>query len=622
VPERRLVSGLINSQNHHVPTWPKSFHQIVATAREFFQRHWRDLLRIREKLRLSEETVHLLLAVGVGIIGGLVNLIFYLCSDTLKAIALRHQGDLVEIAEALNWWQLLLAPTAGGLAAGLVLYLGLPWAGTRTSSNLLEVVATGDGRLPFRHALVKAISSLLSISTGGSIGREGLITHLTATAASKCGQLAGWQPYRLRLLVACGAAAGIAAAYNAPVAGAVFAAQIVLGNFSMNLFAPLVLASVVATMVSRSFFGIEPQYQVPSYVEFTHVTQLPWFLLLGLFAGMLGAAFLKLLRHGELLFSRFQQPLYVRMALGGLVVGAIATGFPQVWGNGYGATNQILHGHYALGFLFGLFTAKLLATLMTVGSGAVGGVFTPTLFLGAGLGGMFGMLLHAAHLAVELPTAAFALAGMGSVLAATTHSLLLAMIMVFEISLNYTLMPPLMVACAVSTLVARRLHPDTIYTEPLRQKGLAADRESAQIGAATQQTVGDLMRDPVPPLNQTATFREIADRFLTNPNNFLPVVDEKGRLVGIVALQDLKEYLSAGQELASVIAYDVMRPPPVCLTPNQSLLDALPVLLSSEQRNVPVINTQQERRLVGAVARGEALGILSEAISPRSAPNG
>src|SRR2546427_513019 len=466
MPERRLVNRWKNSQNHRVPTWPKSWHQIVATARDFFQRHWRELLRIREKLRLSEETLHLLLAGGVGIIGGLVNLIFFRCPDTLKEIALRHQGDLVEIAEALNWWQLLLAPTAGGLAAGLVLYWGLPWAGKRDSSNLLEVVAAGDGRLPFRHALVKAISSLLSISTGGSIGREGLITHLTATAASKCGQLAGWQPYRLRLLVACGAAAGIAAAYNAPV------------------------------------------------------------------------------------------------------VGAISTGFPQVWGNGYGATNQILHGHYALGFLLGLFVAKLLATLMTVGSGAVGGVFTPTLFLGAGLGGVFGMLLHAAHLAETLPTAAFALVGMGSVLAATTHSPLLAMIMVFEISRDYTLMPPLMVACAVSTLVARRLDPETIYTEPLRQKGLETERESAKPGVATQQTVGDLMRDPVPPLKQTATFHEIADRFLPSPNNFLPVVDDRGSLVGLVALQDLKEYLNAGQELSGVIAYDVMRAPPDCLTPN------------------------------------------------------
>jgi chloride channel protein, CIC family len=622
MPERRLVRRWKNSQNHPVRTWAKSFQQIVAKARIFFRRHAQELLRVREKLRLSEETVHLLLAGGVGVIGGLVNLIFHLCIDTLNEVALRHRGDLVEIAEALTGWQRLLAPTVGGLAAGATLYWGLPWAGKRASGNLLEVVAAGDGRLPFRHALIKALSSLLTISTGGSIGREGVITHLTATAASKCGQLAHWQPYRLRLLVACGASAGIAAAYNAPVAGAVFAAQIVLGNFSMNLFAPLVFASVVATMVSRSFFGIEPQYQVPSYVEFTHITQLPWFLLLGLFAGVLGAAFLKLLRHTELLFSRLPQPAYARMALGGLVVGAIATGFPQVWGNGYGATNQILHGQYALGFLAGLFVAKLLATLMTVGSGAVGGVFTPTLFLGAGLGGVFGMVLHAAHVAATLPAAAFALVGMGSVLASTTHSPLLAMIMVFEISLNYTLMPPLMVACAVSTLVARRLDPETIYTEPLRQKGLETERESSQPGASTQQTVGDLMRDPVPPLKQTATFPEIADRFLTSPNNFLPVVDDRNAMVGLVALQDLKEYLNAGQELSGVIAYDVMRPPPPCLTPNQKLLDALPVLLGSEQRNVPVINSHKERKLVGTVVRAEALGLLSEAIAPRSMPSG
>jgi CIC family chloride channel protein len=196
------------------------------------------------------------------------------------------------------------------------------------------------------------------------------------------------------------------------------------------------------------------------------------------------------------------------------------------------------------------------------------------------------------------------------------------MIMVFEISLNYTLMPPLMVACAVATLVARRLDAETIYTEPLRQKGLETERESAQPGAATQQTVGDLMRDPVPPLKQTATFHEIADRFLTSPNNFLPVVDDRRSLVGLVALQDLKEYLNAGQELNGVIAFDVMRPPPPCLTPNQKLLDALPILFASEQRNVPVVNTPKERKLVGAVVRAEALGLLSEAIAPQSARRG
>jgi CIC family chloride channel protein len=258
------------------------------------------------------------------------------------------------------------------------------------------------------------------------------------------------------------------------------------------------------------------------------------------------------------------------------------------------------------------------ATVAVVGSGAVGGVFTPTLFLGAGLGCIFGTALHEVHQGIELPTGAFALVGMGSMLAATTRSPLLAMIMVFEISLNYSLMPPLMLACVVSTLVSRRLHPESIYTQPLRNKGLLIDRESLRPGSATEQTVGDLMRAPVPPMRETATLQEIADRFLTSSNNFLPIVDSKYQLIGMVALQDLKEYLNAGAEMGVVIAYDVMRPAPACVTPNQLLLDTLPIMLASEQRNVPVVNSLSENRLVGAVVRAEVLGLLSEAIAARS----
>src|SRR6185436_6465351 len=182
-------------------------------------------------------------------------------------------------------------------------------------------------------------------SSGGSIGREGGITQFTATVASKSGQLLNWQPYRLRLLVGCGAASGIAAAYNAPISGAVFAALIVLGNFSMNLFAPLVFASVIAAMVSRTFFGIKPWYTVTPF-DFTSVTQLPWFLCLGLVTGAMGALFLKLLNAMEEAFKKLRAPIYVRLALGGLIVGSIALVFPQVWGNGYVATNRILHGEY------------------------------------------------------------------------------------------------------------------------------------------------------------------------------------------------------------------------------------------------------------------------------------
>ena len=602
--------------------WLETAQRAIALGRTYLRRHWQSLLRLRERLRFSEETFHLLLAGVVGVIGGFTNVLFHVATGWAQLLTLRHTGDLVGVAYSLGNWERLLIPLLGGLVAGLILHWGLRLVGPQGSSNLLEVVVAGDGKLPMRTALVKASSSLASIATGASIGREGSITQLAATLASKGGQLARWHPYRMRLLVACGAASGMAAAYNAPVAGAIFAAQIVLGNFSMSLFAPLVFASVVATMVSRSFFGIEPWYRVPAF-EIASLAQLPWFIFLGALSGGLGAAFLRMLRYSEDFFGRLRWPVYGRLALGGLAAGALAVFVPEVWGNGYSVTNRILHDDFMtrpfpILCLLGIFLAKLLATVATVGSGTVGGVFTPTLYLGAGLGSLFGLVVHGLGWASDVQVGAFALVGMGSVLAATIHSPLLAVIMIFEISLNYSLMPPLMLACVVSTLVAHRCHPGSIYTEPLRRKGLELERESRHIGAATMQTVGDLMREPVRPLRDTASFREMADRFLTCPNNFLPVVDGEQRLLGVVALQDLKEYLNAGQELNSVIAFDIMRPPPRCLTPIQELLEVFPVLLGSELRNIPVVNNQTEFKLVGNLVRAEALALLSEAIAKRS----
>ncbi len=583
------------------------------------QRHWRRALRWREKLVLREEAFHLVLAGFVGVIGGLVNLLFF------YAVHLIQPGDPVEVAGRFSDWERILVPTLGGLAAGLVLFLGFRIVGPQGSTNLLEVVVAGDGRLPFRTELVKTISAIISIATGASIGREGGITQLAATVSSKIGQIARWPPYRLRLLVGCGAASGIAAAYNAPIAGAVFSALIVLGNFSMNLFAPLVFSSVIAAMVSHSFFGIEPWYKIPPFPSAT-LPQLPWFVLLGLLCGVVGALFLKSLRLGETQFRKLNWPVYLRLPLAGLMVGIIAIWFPGVCGNGYSVTNSLLHEEFLanaqpLLWLTGLFVAKLVATAVTVGAGTVGGVFTPTMFVGASTGALFGVALHQlGGSAGGVPTGAFVLVGMGAVLAATTQSPLLAMILIFELSLDYSLVPPLMLACVVSILVARPLHKESVYTEHLRVKGLALGQETSRTGAVMEQTVGDFMHAPVPPVRENTPLRDIASRFLTNANNFLPVVDAQQRLLGVVALQDLKEFLNAHQDLGAVIAYDVMRPPPQCLTPGQRLLDALPAVLASELRNVPVVNNPGENKLVGAVVRAEMLAIFSEAIAAKSDP--
>ncbi len=595
----------------------RALDDFLSVIFPFVRRHLKRAIDIRERIRINEETLHLLLAGVVGVIGGLTNLIFYGCIEAVMWLALGGSGEVVEIAEVMNWWQRLAIPAVGGLTAGLILYWGLRLVGNQGASNILEVVVSGNGRLPMRTALVKAISSLVSIGTGASIGREGSITQVAATLASKFGQLFKWPPYRLRLMIACGAASGMAAAYNAPVAGSIFAAHIVLGNFSMNLFAPVIFAAVVATMTSRYFFGIKPFYEIPAY-DFTYFSQLPWFLVLGITSGVLSAGFLKAIRLSEEWFAKINSPIYVRTTLGGLIVGVLAIWFPAAWGNGYGAITGILHDPVTHWSVLLLLCAKFVAILACVGSGMVGGVFTPTLFLGAALGSLFGLVLNALEWSA-LPTGAFAMVGMGSVLAGAIHAPLLAMIMIFEISLNYSIMPPLMLACAVSTLVARGLYSESIYTEPLRVKGITAHPEEERFGEATQTFVGEIMREPVPPVRENVGFQKLAERFLTSTNNFIPVVDETQRLIGVVALHDMKEYLHKGHEMNGVIAYDIMREAPPVLTPNQKLVDVFPILLQSEFRNVPVVNNRLENRLVGSILRAEALQVISEALAAKRA---
>jgi len=554
----------------------------------------------------------LALAGCVGLIGGGINLIFTFLADEFGTWAWSFPDTSESIPSSVS---IVLLTVFGGLLAGLVLHFGLHYIGRQGSTNFLEAVLVGDGRLPFRTAVVKGVSSLISIVSGASIGREGSITQLTATMASKWGQLLKWPPYRLRLMVACGAASGMAAAYNAPIAGAVFAAQVVLGNFAMNLFAPLVFASVIATMMSRSFLGQAPLYDVPS-IEFTN-DQLVWFLLLGVLCGLMTALFQKALRSSERWLGNIPMPIYLRLALGGLIVGLLAVSFPGVIGNGYQEASDVLHGDVGVGQLFGLTFARFFATVIVVGVGTLGGIFTPTLFLGAGLGGLYYYGLEWCFDSPLLPIGAYALVGMGGMLAGTTHAPLLAMIMIFELTLNYSLMPPLMLTCVVATLIARSLHRANVYSEGLDLKGLATSWETERIGAATRRRIGDLMMAPTPPLRDVDSFETMTERFIKSTYYYLPVVDGEERLKGIVALQDLKEYLTMGDHLTSVIAMDVMRPPPQVLTPNQRLDEAMSILLSSDMRNVPVVNRLSEMKFIGVVVRSEALGLLSEAIASK-----
>ena len=597
-------------------------------------------MKLINRMMANEEVFHLVLAAIIGVIGGFVNRAFLELVALIQWIVFQKSGDSAVLAQDLGAFFRILVPTLGGILAGMVLLLRSHLSGIQKPTNVLEVIAVGDGRIGMRSTLVNAWSSLLSIGTGASIGREGAITQLTATFASKWGQFHQWQPYRLRLMVACGAAAGLAAAYNAPIAGALFAALVLVGNFSMNLFAPLVMASVVATMVSRFWFGIEPWYELPESIDYgqaARLSQMGWFLVLGIISGAGGAFFLKSIQNAQSATGKYAWPSWAKLGLAGLAVGLMALVFPGVWGNGYEITNQILHGESSeTGFteliqgsvlsdlqawqiplvvLAGLLVAKFVATVCTVGAGTVGGVFTPTLFLGAGLGAAFGQALDLFDFADKTPTVAFALVGMGSVLAATTRSPLLAMILIFEISLKYELMPPLMIGCVVATLVSQKLHKASVYSAPLHRRGLVVDQESRRMGSATDRCIGDVMVGPTSPIKETAAMPEISEIFLRSPRNYLPVLSVDKRLVGVISLQDLKAHLNAGDELRAVIALDLMRPPETFLTPNRRLMEALPEIMGSEMEMIPVVNSNREMRLVGSVSRSETLGLMSEVIA-------
>ncbi len=603
-------------------------------------------MKLINRIMANEEAFHLVLAAFIGVIGGLVNLVFFFLVNSIQWIVFRQSDSPAVLAQGLSPFERIIIPTLGGLLAGLVLLLRTHLSGSKKVTNVLEAVAVGDGRLGMRATLIHAWSSLLSIGTGASIGREGAITQLTATFASKWGQFHRWQPYRLRLMVACGAAAGLAAAYNAPIAGALFAALVLVGNFSMNLFAPLVMASVVATMVSRFWFGIEPWYVLPESIDFgqaARFSQMGWFLILGTLSGVGGAFFLKSIQKVESATEKSAWPSWGKLGLAGLAVGLIALVFPGVWGNGYEITNQILKAESPeTGFLVlvqgsvlesldawkiplvvlaGLLVAKFVATVVTVGAGTVGGVFTPTLFLGAGLGAAFSQALGLLGFAEETPMVAFALVGMGSVLAATTRSPLLAMILIFEISLKYELMPPLMIGCVVATLVSQKFFKASVYSAPLHRRGLMVDQENRRMGSATDRCIGDVMVGPTSPIKETASLPEISEIFLSSPRNYLPVLSADNRLVGVISLQDVKAHLNAGDEMRAVIALDLMRPVDTVLTPNRQLMDALPEIMGSEMEMIPVVNSNREMRLVGSVSRSKTLGLMSEAIAKSGVEN-
>jgi CIC family chloride channel protein len=553
----------------------------------------------QEWIRPSELQAMLIWAGIIGFCGALCSIGYRVGTSFVhKILTGSNEPGLVESFTELPMWARLVVPAIGGLIAGAIIQFGSRFHGQITTTDYMEAVVLGDGRISARQSLVKSLSALFTNASGGSIGREGPLVQLSAMVASLAGRFQHWTTPRLRLLVACGAAAGIASAYNAPISGSVFVAEIVLGSMAMETFGPLVFASVIATLTVRGFLGPGPLYQIPLF-RLNRAWEIGPYLLLGLVSGLVAPWFIRLLRTSEKFAERFSAPVYVKMCAGGLIVGALAVFYPQVCGNGYSVVSGILGSHWVWQTVALILIFKVLATAATFGSGAVGGVFTPTLFVGASLGFLFGTVTQDVTGSAAVNPSAFAIVGMGAFLAAATHAPIMAIVMIFELTLDHQIILPLMLACVVGYYTSVKIEKRSIYAEALKRKG--AGDYAKQLA---ELHVRDLMKPNPLTISPTTGFSEIAEKFVATHFNYLYVTDH-GRFIGAVSLHDIKSYLNTPELAKVVIAGDLLRDSFPLVRASASLIEALERFSRHDGERLPVVS--HDRELVGSIAKTDVI---------------
>ncbi len=558
-------------------------------------------LRVLNACRVSETHSMLLWGALAGFVGALATIAFRECIALLQIWLTGHDGSFVDIAKGLPWHVRVLLPTCGGVLAGLFLV----WAKKTPAGNggdYMEAVAIGDGAIPVRNTLLRSISSLASIASGGSIGREGPMVQLSALCASLVGKFSHFPSSRLRLLVACGAAAGITSAYNAPIAGAFFITEIVLGSLVMESFGPVMVASVVANITMRELPGYRATYEMPYFPEIGGWEVL-LFLVLGVLAGILAPQFLRVLELGKHGFAKLKLPLPVRLGVGGLLVGLISIQVPEVWGNGYSLVNSLLHTTWLWQMVLMVLVIKVLATAITVGSGAVGGIFTPTLFVGAAVGYLFGDTAQALLPMHTSQPFAYAMVGMGAFLAAASYAPLMAILMIFEMTLSYQVVLPLMLSCVVAYVVARSVDGRSMYEITLKRH-----RDNEERLRLRGTHMSELIRPAETVLMEDASLEEVSALFLKYPVKYVYIVDAQQRYQGVVALQDITSWLLDKKQAAGSMARDFLRPHFLHeVTPDMSLGQALQLFLDHQGERLPVIASAEDPRLLGVVFKTSLL---------------
>jgi CIC family chloride channel protein len=443
----------------------------------------------------------------------------------------------------LGRWFVILAPVVAGLIDGPLVQLFAKEARGHGVPEVMLAVARNGGRIRPQVAVVKAVASAVCIGGGGSVGREGPIVQIGSALGSSLGQLAKLDERTIRLLVACGAAGGIAATFNAPLAGVFFAMELILRRWTTDSFGMVVLSSVTASVIGRAFLGNHPFLTLPAF-QVHHVVQYPLFAALAVVAGGVGVGFSRTLYAVEDACDwAWRGPEWARPAVGGVLLGLVLLVLPEMYGVGYPVLGHAVAGGYTVAFLLALLAGKLIACSLTIGIGGSGGVFAPSLFCGAMVGAIFGNGVHALLPGTGGSLGAYALVGMGAVFAGAARAPITAVVIMFELTGEYSIILPLMLAVVLATGVSSAISADTVYTRKLLRRGIDIDEPAD--AAMRRRSITSLMTPAPPAVRPDADLQSVAALFAGRTDTTLPVIDADGRYLGTLSAHDVLDAVAA-----------------------------------------------------------------------------
>ncbi|MBN1887875.1 MAG: chloride channel protein [Thermoflexales bacterium] len=576
------------------------------------------LYRWLYRLQPSESYVMGGAALLVGLSSGMGIWLFKRLIDLAHWLAFEGVGAKLS---PLGGWTLVLVPLGGGVLVGLIKHCFIGEERHHGVAGIMEVVALAGGRLRYRRVPAKAVAAALSIGSGASVGPEDPSVQIGANLGSLFGQWLNLSDERVRILVAAGAAGGIAAAFNAPIAAVFFALEIILGELSGSALGIVVLAAVISSVFTQAVSGEYPAFTVPAYA-FNSAWELPLYLGLGLLAGPVAAVYIRALYVAHDAFHNWRAPGWVKPALAGLIVGLVGTalGLPQLFGVGYETIESILDGAtWPVLLLMALLAAKLVLTSVSIGGGFVGGVFAPSLFLGATLGGAYGQVCARLFPALSIAPPAFAMVGMAAVLAGAVHAPLTAILLLFEMTRDYRIILPLMFAVVISQIVSQRLQRDSVYTLGLARKGIRLER-GRDIDVMESVRVGDVMLHDTLTLSTDFPVARLADHFLQTGRHGFAVLDDDGSLFGMVSVEDYRRAVSGEHgPIENLAVRDVATRKVITVFPDDTLGTALRCMAPRDLSRLPVVANDDPRHLLGVVRRSDIVRAYDAALAQRAA---